>query len=356
LIRWEHPKKGLVYPAEFIPLVEETGLIIPIGEWVLRTACLQNKFWQEAGLSPIIMSVNLSVRQLNQPNLVETVQLVLKETELAPEYLELEITESMMMDIHHLPIVRELKRLGIHISLDDFGTGYSSLHYLKEFPISKIKIDQTFVRNCTVDSNDATIVKTIIGMAHQLKLEVIAEGVETKEQLIFLQQNLCNKGQGYLFTKPLLPEELVPHFVEIEKIIHREGIPQQLCSKKWMEEALQNARQELLETVRQQQGMIFKFIQENGKFIHTLCDGELLYRMSLTPEHIIGREVRDFLQECEAEKKLQYYRRAWEGEENVTYEGEVNAFAMLPLYVLSEEGDKWWRSLAPVLILQKGKR
>ena len=140
LIRWEHPEKGLLLPAEFIHFTEETELILPIGEWVIRTACEQNKAWQETGIPPLIVAVNLSARQLYQPDLVRIVQRILEETNLPPKYLELEITESMMMDVSHvLPVVKELKRLGIQISLDDFGTGYSSLYYLKEFPVDKIK-------------------------------------------------------------------------------------------------------------------------------------------------------------------------------------------------------------------------
>ena len=213
LIRWEHPEKGLIPPINFISIAEETGLIIPMGEWVLRTACLQNRKWINVGLSPIVMSVNLSVRQLYQPNLVDVVRQILKETKLAPEYLELEITESMMMDKDQaLDAIKGLRQLGVQISLDDFGTGYSSLHYLHEFPIDKIKIDQCFIRNCTSDLNNATIVKMIIAMAHHLKIKVVAEGIETKDELIFLQQNSCNHGQGYLFSRPLPPEELIQSF------------------------------------------------------------------------------------------------------------------------------------------------
>jgi PAS domain S-box-containing protein len=228
LIRWEHPERGDVFPFEFIPLAEQTGLIQPIGEWVLHTACKQNKAWMASGVSPIIMAVNLSVSQLYQPNFVERVQQILEETGLAPEYLELEITESIMMDDSYvLPVLQGLKRIGVRISLDDFGTGYRSLYYLKEFPIDTIKIGQTFVENCTVDSKDAAIVKAIIAMAHQLNVEVIAEGIESKNHLVFLQQNLCQKGQGHLFSKPLSADEFVQRFDEIEQIVHREGIPRE---------------------------------------------------------------------------------------------------------------------------------
>ncbi|MBY0121205.1 EAL domain-containing protein [Bacillus sp. S/N-304-OC-R1] len=325
LIRWNHPKKGVISPAEFIPLAEETGLINPIGEWVLRSACLQNKTWQESGLTPMIISVNLSVRQLYQPNFIEIVIGILQETKLAPEFLEFEITESMLMDIEHgIKILKELKSIGVQLSLDDFGTGYSSLQHLKRLPINKLKIDQSFIRNCIEDTNDSAIVKTIIAMAHQLKLTVVAEGVESRDHLIFLQRNLCDEAQGYLFSKPIPPDKIFRRFGEIEQIITKKGIPKELSNRKWSEEAIQLARQELVETVRQQQGMIFKFKKKDGKFIHTLCDGELLYRMGLLPEQIIDRELNDFLPADIAKIKGQYYQSAWYGKDYVTYECKVN--------------------------------
>lgn len=220
LLRWHHPEKGLVSPAMFIPFAEETGLIVPIGEWALYTACAQNKDWQEAGLPPMVISVNLSIHQLYQPDLVGMVRQVLKETGLSPEYLELEITESMLMDIQQgSKILNDLKKLGVQISLDDFGTGYSSLHYLKELPIGKLKIDQSFVRNCTSDPREAAITKTIIAMAHQLNMEVTAEGVESKDHLLFLQHNFCDEGQGYLFSKPVSAAEFAQNIGKMERII-----------------------------------------------------------------------------------------------------------------------------------------
>lgn len=220
LIRWKHPQKGFISPADFIPLAEKTGLIIPIGEWVLRTACMQAVAWQKAGLPAFEISVNLSVRQLYQPYLLEKIQGILEESGLDPAYLELEITESIMMDSEHaLKILNELRSLGIKISLDDFGTGFSSLHYLKEAPITKIKIDQSFVRNCTTDSNDATIVKTIIVMTQQLNLEVNAEGVESEDHLAFLQKYHCNEAQGYYFSQPLTADEFARQFSRMERIV-----------------------------------------------------------------------------------------------------------------------------------------
>jgi diguanylate cyclase (GGDEF)-like protein/PAS domain S-box-containing protein len=222
LIRWSHPDKGIISPTEFIPLAEETGMIIPIGEWVLRKACTEIQALNKAGFPPMVVSVNLSLRQFFQPNFTQMVGQVLSETGLPPESLELEITESMTIDTHHaLMIVSELKKLGVRISLDDFGTGYSSLHYLKQFPVDKLKIDRSFIRDCLTDSNNATIVKTIIAMAHELKMEINAEGVETEEQLAFLQQNSCNEVQGYLFSKPLPIEEIKENYHDIARLANR---------------------------------------------------------------------------------------------------------------------------------------
>ncbi|OIP08014.1 MAG: hypothetical protein AUK53_10800 [Betaproteobacteria bacterium CG2_30_59_46] len=209
LVRWQHPEQGLVSPARFIPVAEESGLIVPLGEWVLRTACIQNKAWQRAGLRPISVAVNLSARQFRQPNLVEVVVGILRETGLDPAHLELEVTESLVMQNVEVTIATlgRLKAMGIKLSIDDFGTGYSSLSYLKRFPIDTLKIDQSFVRDITTDPDDAAIAKTIISMAHDLQLRVIAEGVETEEQKSFLQQRHCDEMQGYFFSRPVPAED-----------------------------------------------------------------------------------------------------------------------------------------------------
>ncbi|QRG69653.1 EAL domain-containing protein [Brevibacillus choshinensis] len=217
LIRWNHPERGLVSPDQFIAVAEETGLIVPIGEWVLRTACQQNKEWQNQGLPPIRVAVNLSARQFLKKDFTQMVASTLEATGLSPQYLELEITESTMIDVHRASnTLAELKQLGVHIAIDDFGTGYSSLSYLKEFPLNRLKIDRSFVRDMKKSPGNRAIVSTIISMAHNLELNVIAEGVETDDELAFLQENLCEEVQGYLFSRPL-PRDEVTTFMEEQK-------------------------------------------------------------------------------------------------------------------------------------------
>lgn len=205
LIRWQHPERGLIAPDRFIPLAEATGLICQIDEWVLRTACLQNRAWQLLGLPPVRVAVNLSGRQFLQANTVQTIAEILSETELNPEYLEIEITETVAMtDVKFtVSVLQQLQQMGIHISLDDFGTGYSSLWSLKNLPLNNLKIDKSFVADLLNGSNGAAIVKVAIALGQGLNLQVIAEGVETEEQLAFLQSLHCEMGQGYFFSKPL---------------------------------------------------------------------------------------------------------------------------------------------------------
>ena len=217
LVRWKHPEKGWISPAEFIPIAEETGLIVPIGEWVLETACRQAKQWHEEGISDIGVAVNLSIRQFFQQNLVQMVEDILVKTNLSPHYLELEITESMTMDTNHaIGILHDLKRLGVKIAVDDFGTGYSSMSYLKDFPIDCLKIDRSFVRNVQSNDHDGALISMIISMAKHLQLKVIAEGVEEVDQLSFLVERDCDIIQGYLFSRPISPAELSANFDEIQ--------------------------------------------------------------------------------------------------------------------------------------------
>jgi len=205
LLRWNRPGMGVVTPGSFIPLSEETGMIVPIGAWVLRDACRQARQWQDAGLPPICLSVNLSARQFRQANLSRTVADILSDTGLDSVCLELELTESMMMHDTELFIdkLHELKMMGIHLAIDDFGTGYSSLSYLKRFPVDTLKIDQSFVRDIVTDPHDAAITRSIISLAHSLQMHVVAEGVETLEQLDYLKLHSCDQIQGYFFSQPV---------------------------------------------------------------------------------------------------------------------------------------------------------
>ena len=205
LIRWQHPRLGLLPPVEFIPMAEDTGLILPIGDWVLRTACNQVALWDLAGLGNLRIAVNVSARQFQQKDFLERVAQIVAETAISPSSLELEITETSIMQNADqvVTLLSELKHMGVRIAIDDFGIGYSSLGYLKRLPIDRLKIDRTFVSDATSDPDDAAIVMAIITLAHNLRLKVMAEGVETEEQLRFLQLLKCDEGQGYLFGKPM---------------------------------------------------------------------------------------------------------------------------------------------------------
>jgi predicted signal transduction protein with EAL and GGDEF domain len=214
LIRWKHPELGMVPPSQFIPVAEETGLIVAIGDWVLETACRQNQAWQKAGYPPVHVAVNIASPHFRQGGLMDSVARALRETGLGPEWLELEVTESMLMqgvDAQGVDLTLDtlfkLKDMGVRLAIDDFGTGYSSLAYLKRFPLDTLKIDRSFVKDLPRDAEDAAIAKAIIAMAHSLRLAVVAEGVETDQQLAFLRQHGCDLVQGFLFSRPVPAEE-----------------------------------------------------------------------------------------------------------------------------------------------------
>ena len=214
LVRWQHPTLGLISPSEFIPLAEDTGLIVPIGEWVLRTACLQGRRWRDQGFAPVPIAVNISARQFHDQDLAQTVIGIVEETGLSPRYLELELTESSIMQDAEFAarMLSRLKHMGISISIDDFGTGFSSLASLKRLPIDALKIDQSFVREAPSDPDDTALVMAIITLGHNLRLKVTAEGVETEEQLKFLQLLRCDEIQGNFFSKPLSAEKFMALF------------------------------------------------------------------------------------------------------------------------------------------------
>ena len=211
LLRWIHPTRGLLLPGEFIPIAEETGLIVPIGEWVLQTACAQLQRWLRGGLPQLDLAVNLSARQFNHRDLGVVVTKALDESGLDPARLKLELTESMVMG--YSPQTQRtidfLKHLGIELSIDDFGTGYSSLAYLKRFPCTSLKIDRSFVQDVTTDPDDAAIATAIISLAHNLRMRVIAEGIETEGQRQFLERERCDEGQGFFFSRPVPADEFL---------------------------------------------------------------------------------------------------------------------------------------------------
>jgi len=216
LIRWERPGAGTIYPGSFINLLEETGLIVPVGEWVLKTACLQFKAWQETGLSPVRMAVNISARQFHQQDIVETVHKTLEATGLDPECLELELTESVFMqDLQNaIEVLQRLKGMGIRFAIDDFGTGYSSLSYLKYFPADRLKIVEPLISYVAENACDVAIAKAIVEMAHSLNMKVVAEGVERDEQLLFLRSLKCDLFQGNIFSRPLPAGEVIKLLAE----------------------------------------------------------------------------------------------------------------------------------------------
>jgi EAL domain-containing protein (putative c-di-GMP-specific phosphodiesterase class I) len=213
LLRWQHPELGLVPPDKFIRIAENSGLIVPIGEWVLRTACAQAQQWQQEGLPAVTVAVNVSAIQFRQEGFCGLIRNVLCDTGLAPQYLELELTESLLLanaDLM-LSVIQELKAMGLTLAIDDFGTGYSSFSYLRQFRVSKLKIDRSFIRDVAVNADDAAITAAIISIAKSLKLKVIAEGVENEAQMTFLRAHQCDEIQGYYFSKPLAVDKVAEH-------------------------------------------------------------------------------------------------------------------------------------------------
>jgi EAL domain-containing protein (putative c-di-GMP-specific phosphodiesterase class I) len=212
LLRWQHPKLGIVLPDQLVPLAEETGLIVPIGKWALRTACLQARAWTAQGL-PLRIAVNLSARQFMSPTLLEDVTGIIAETGISERLIEFEVTESMMMrdPEEAVKLLRSLKAVGVRLTIDDFGTGYSSLAYLKRLPIDCVKIDASFIRGIPVDASDVAITETVIAMSRGLGLRVVAEGVETRDQMRFLEARGCDEMQGYYFARPMPADQLAAY-------------------------------------------------------------------------------------------------------------------------------------------------
>ena len=209
LLRWQNPYLGSVTPTQFIPVAEETGLIVPIGKWVMKTACAQNVAWQKQGLPAVCMAVHLSLRQLTDDSLLDDIRTALNDSGMAPNLLELEVTESMVMynPLRMVSVLAKIKSKGVRLAIDDFGTGYSSLAQIKRFPVDTLKVDRSFIRHLPQDAEDKAITEAIIGMGKALSLTVVAAGVETEEQMNFLKEQFCDEMQGYYFSKPIMPEQ-----------------------------------------------------------------------------------------------------------------------------------------------------
>jgi predicted signal transduction protein with EAL and GGDEF domain len=236
LLRWRHPERGLVPPVEFIPVLEETGLIVPVGEWVLHRACEDIKAWIAAGVKPVPVAVNLSARQFRQQDLDARIQELVRAAGIDPALIELEITESQLMHDpdHAARVIRALSEAGIRVAIDDFGTGYSSLSYLTRFPVSALKIDRSFVADVLSDAADAAIVRTIIDMAHTLGFLVVAEGVETEAQAVLLRGLGCEQAQGYYFARPMPEAEMRAVLVAMEaKLIDKGNSPTENRPRQW---------------------------------------------------------------------------------------------------------------------------
>ncbi|MFD2673474.1 EAL domain-containing protein [Marinicrinis sediminis] len=331
LVRWQHPTRGLLTPQHFIPLAEENGYIIPLGQYVLEKACHQMRRWKDEGLDLQFVSVNISARQVHQSDICQTVRQALDEAKLSAHCLELELTESVTMDIQRTELVlSELKKLGVQISIDDFGTGYSSLAYLKRMPLDKLKIDRSFIEDCVYDLHDAHIVRAITAMSRSLNLRVTAEGVEKREQLTFLQNELCDEAQGYLFSPPISAEEFSRKVEHIERQIAEMGLRKAFTEQVKMNESIRMLEQDLRDILRLQQGMMMKVQRVDGRFVHTFCEGELIYRMGLIPDQLIGKTVWDIgMSEETARFTEEHYAAAWDGKHHVTYEGQIGRIGYL---------------------------
>ena len=233
LLRWHHPERGFIPPDMFIPIAESCGLIEPLGEWVLRAACAQHKIWCEAGLPPLQIAVNISSVQLRRKELVDSISHVIEETGMDPACLDLEITESMLMEVGKpvRELLHGLHTLGLKLVIDDFGTGYSSLAYLKRFPVDKLKIDRSFVRDITKDPDDVTIARAVISLGKSLNMVVVAEGVETQAQLDFLRHEKCDQVQGYYFSRPIPGDQFTLWFGEYQKSICKSKTVAQLLGQ-----------------------------------------------------------------------------------------------------------------------------
>ncbi|WP_312108366.1 EAL domain-containing protein [Brevibacillus reuszeri] len=309
-------------------------------KWVLHMACIQNRQWQEAGITPFVVSVDISAPLFLKEDFVQTVEHILMESRLPARYLELTITEAVTSKAEHsLDIFIQLKQLGVQICLKEFGKGLSCLQQWSRIPLSRVNIDRTFVQQFVVDQQYSTVVKMIIGIAKNLQVRVTAEGVETAEQLHRLQHFSCDSAQGKVLSGPVSAEQLQKEWMRAGKRDESESESTASIEPVRQRATPVQTQEELFETLRNQQGMTFSFRKQGNQFIHTLCQGELLYRIGLTPEQVVGKPLLDILPAAQAVRKERYYERAWAGEDNVNYEGYVNGvYYLAALRPIFQEG------------------
>lgn len=322
LVRWHHEKWGLLPQQTLLLLAKKSGVIHLLEEWVLRAACTQCKEWIDIGFGPLVVSVNLSAHAFESVVFGDTIQTILREIQLPPRYLELEITELAGGDMERtIGVLAQLKQLGVQVSLDEFGKDPVSIPYLSRVPVDKLKLDSTLIQQALTDAAQEAALKTALAIAQTMGLQATAAGVESREQAELLGELLCDLAQGNYFCEPLLAEGLVAKMSSQGKAFA--DAPAR---------AKQGAGENhncLREVLRNQQGMTFTFRKQDERFIHTFCAGELIYRIGLTPEQVVGNELCDILPRKEALRKTEHYERAWGGEENVTYEGVVNGVCYL---------------------------
>ncbi|GEB32284.1 EAL domain-containing protein [Brevibacillus sp. FSL K6-0770] len=328
LVQWHHPKRGFLSPKALLGLAKRSGVVHLLEEWVLRAACEQCKQWIDAGFGPLVIAVNLSAHAFESVGLADTVQAILRDCQLPARYLELEITEEAKTHGERMMVLSQLKQLGVQVSLDHFGRGASSISVISRMPLDKLKIDSSLIQQATTDSAQEMAVKSLLAVARAMDIQATVDGVEHREQVELLLKLDCDLAQGHYFCEPLSADEL-------EVRMREQG--------KAMLDLAVHAHKErgepfvyLREVMRNQQGMTFTFRKQDATFIHTFCAGELIYRIGLTPEQVVGSELRDILPMQEALRKTMYYERAWSGEEHVTYEGVVNGVcylaAMRPIF------------------------
>ena len=325
LLRWQHPRHGFLAPDQFIPYLEQTTLIIPVGEWVIKKACIDGQLLNERSHHPIKIAINLSSYQLRDPAFIERLEAILLATHINPNVLDFEITETVVMDIQKASdSIHAIERLGIGLSLDDFGTGFSSLVSLRDISFDTLKIDRSFVNVQVLDDKNTTILKAVIAMAKQLNVTVIAEGVETEAQLKILAKHACDEIQGYLLSRPLSMEQLQKTLPELKQRAANLFLQYIVKDHAVNKQEIERSYLEISKIFRQQHGTIIKLVKQEESFIITFCEDEILDRLNIPIELILGRKIHEIMPSTEANFIEYHYQQAWENNTTVSFENVYN--------------------------------